>query len=82
MAFKQIAVPSAFVNSGEMVGGIMASHTKLRGETEELLYELFVLFPLKERLSIKPSLTLIRRPFGDIESPNAITFNVRLNLSL
>lgn len=73
---------SAFVNSGEMVGGIMASHTKLRGETEELLYELFVLFPLKERLSIKPSLTLIRRPFGDIESPNAIAFNVRLNLSL
>lgn len=72
----------SFVNSGEMVGGIMTSHTKLRGETEELLYELFVLFPLKERLSIKPSLTLTRRPFGDTESPDAITFNVRLNLSL
>ena len=69
-------------SSGDIFGGIMMSHAKFRNEKEERLYELFLSFPLKKRFSIKPSLTLIRRPFGNNESPEAIIFNVRLNLTL
>ena len=66
----------------DISGGIMMSHAKLITETEERLYELFVSVPLKKRLSLTPSLTLIRRPVGGEESFDATVLSIRFNLNL